>query len=139
MADYAAYLKCLQAGEIELNPFLAFLAMKPEEFREGYARFRMTIRPEYMQDAGIMQGGLIVAMADETAAHAIMTLLKPGEGLTTIELKNSFLAPAKDGDLIAEAQVYKKGRTLMIADCTVTDDQARPVVRLSATFMIMRE
>jgi len=139
MADYETYLKRLQAGELHLNPFLAFLDMRPEEMGDGYARFRMPIRPEYLQGAGNMQGGMIVAMADEAAAHAIMTLLKPGEGLTTIELKSNFLAPAKAGDLVAEARVYKKGRTLMIADSTVTDDGARPVLRLSATFLVIRE
>jgi uncharacterized protein (TIGR00369 family) len=99
----------------------------------------MPIRPQYLQGAGNMQGGMIVAMADEAAAHAIMTLLQPGEGLTTIELKSNFLAPVRAGDLVAEARVFKKGRTLMIADCTVNDDSGRPVLRLSATFLIIRE
>ena len=139
MSDYGAYLKRLQAGELHLNPFLAFLDMRPEAIDDGYARFRMPIRPEYLQGAGNMQGGMIVAMADEAAAHAIMTLLKPREGLTTIELKSNFLAPVRAGDLVAEARVFKKGRTLMIADCTVTDDRERPVLRLSATFLIIRE
>ena len=138
MNDFGAYLKRLQAGELDLNPFLAFLAMKPEEFGEGYARFRMAIRPEYLQGAGIMQGGLMVAMADESIAHAIMTLLSPSEGITTIELKSNFLAPVKAGELVSEARVFKKGRTLIIGDCLVSDDQGRALVRCSATFLVMR-
>ena len=63
-----------------------------DELKDGYARFRMPVRPEYLQGAKTMQGGLIVALADEAIAHAMMTQLSPEEGLTTIELKSNFLA-----------------------------------------------
>ncbi len=65
MSDYPAYLRRLQSGEKGLNPFLDFFGIIMEELKEGYARFRMPVRPEYIQVAGIMQGGVIVAMADE--------------------------------------------------------------------------
>ncbi len=109
MADYTAYLRRLQAGEEGLNPFLSYFGIAVEELREGYARFRMPVRPEYIQVAGFVQGGIIVAMADEAISHAIMTVLKPDIGLTTIELKSNFLAPVREGELIAEARVFKKG------------------------------
>ena len=95
----------------------------------------MPVRPEHMQGAGFMQGGVIVAMADETIAHAIMTVLKPDTGITTIELKSNFLAPVRGGDLIAEARVFKKGRTLIIGDCLVKNGDNREVLRCSATFL----
>ena len=121
MPDYPAYLRRMQSGEEGLNPFLSYFGIALEELQEGYARFRMTVRPEYMQGAGFMQGGVIVAMADEAIAHAIMTVLKPDTGITTIELKSNFLAPVREGELIAEAHVFKKGRTLIIGDCLVTN------------------
>jgi len=139
MPDFAGYLQRIQAGDKGQNPFLGFLDMRLEELGEGRARFRMPIRPEYMQGAGIMQGGLIVALADESIAHAIMTLLKPDEGITTVELKSNFLAAARTGDLVAEAQVFKKGRSLIIGDCLVSDDSGRAIVRCSATFLLLRD
>ena len=135
MADYAAYLRRLQAGEEGLNPFLTYFGVTLEEVQEGYARFRMPVRPEYMQGAGFMQGGVIVAMADETIAHAIMTVLTPDTGITTIELKSNFLAPVREGELVAEARVFKKGRTLIIGDCLVRNGGNREVLRCSATFL----
>jgi uncharacterized protein (TIGR00369 family) len=135
MADYPAYLRRLQTGEEGLNPFLSYFGIALEELQEGYARFRMPIRPEYMQGAGFMQGGVIVAIADEAIAHAIMTVLKPDTGITTIELKSNFLAPVREGDLIAEARVFKKGRILIIGDCLVKNGENREVLRCSATFM----
>ena len=135
MADYSAYLQRLQAGEESLNPFLSYFGIALEELQEGYARFRMPVRPEYMQGAGFMQGGVIVAMADETIAHAIMTVIRPDTGITTIELKSNFLAPVREGELIAEARVFKKGRTLIIGDCLVKNGENREVLRCSATFL----
>ena len=135
MADYSAYLQRLQAGEEGLNPFLSYFGIALEELQEGYARFRMPVRPEYMQGAGFMQGGVIVAMADETIAHAIMTVIRPDTGITTIELKSNFLAPVREGELIAEARVFKKGRTLIIGDCLVKNGENREVLRCSATFL----
>jgi uncharacterized protein (TIGR00369 family) len=135
MSDYPAYLRRLQSGEKGLNPFLDFFGIILEEMKEGYARFRMPVRPECMQGAGFMQGGVIVAMADEAIAHAIMTVLKPGTGLTTIELKSNFLAPVRDGELTAEATVFKRGRTLIIGDCLVMNGDDKEVLRCSATFL----
>jgi uncharacterized protein (TIGR00369 family) len=135
MPDFTAYLKRLRAGEKGLNPFLDFFKVTLEDLQDGYVRFRMPIRPEYLQGAGLMQGGVIVAMADEAIAHAIMTVIEPGTGITTIELKSNFLAPVREGELIADARVFKKGRTLIIGDCLVKNDNGRDILRCTATFL----
>ncbi|MEN6330558.1 MAG: PaaI family thioesterase [Smithella sp.] len=114
------------------------MEIKLEEMRDGYARFRMPVRPEYLQGADSMQGGLIAAMGDEAIAHAMMTQLQPDEGLTTIELKSNFLAGVNSGELIAVATVFKKGSSLIIGDCLVTDDQGKNICRVSATFLLLK-
>jgi uncharacterized protein (TIGR00369 family) len=109
------------------------------ELKDGYAQFKMPVCPEYFQGAKVMQGGLIVALADEAIAHAMMTKLSPQEGLTTIELKSNFLAGVNTGDLIATATVFKKGQSLIIGDCLVTDNKDKNVCRVSATFLLLKE
>ncbi len=138
ITNYVNYLEKLKAGQKGLNPFLDFLGIKLEVMKEGYARFRMPVRPEYLQGADSMQGGLIVAMGDEAIAHAMMTELQPDEGLTTIELKSNFLAGVNSGELIAEATVFKKGSSLIIGDCLVIDDQGKKICRVSATFLLLK-
>ncbi len=90
--NYRLYLKKIRDGQKGINPFLDYLGITLVDLKDGYARFRMPVRPEYLQGAKKMQGGLIVALADEAIAHAMMTQLRPEEGLTTIELKSNFLA-----------------------------------------------
>jgi acyl-CoA thioesterase len=122
-----------------MNPFLDFFGITIIELKDGYARFKMPVRPEYLQGAKAMQGGLIVALADETIAHAMMTQLSSDEGLTTIELKSNFLAGVSDGELIANATVFKKGQSLVIGDCLVTDNKEKSVCRVSATFLLLKK
>ncbi|NLN60552.1 MAG: PaaI family thioesterase [Deltaproteobacteria bacterium] len=139
MFDYATYLSRLQAGDTTINPFLAFLDIRLDEISTGFARFHMAAKPEYLQGAGLVQGGLMVALADETIAHAIMSVLKGNEGLTTVELKSNFLAPVKNGTLTAEATVFKKGRSIIVGDCLIRDDQERQILRCTATFLVVAE
>jgi uncharacterized protein (TIGR00369 family) len=139
ITDYNKYLEKLRAGRKGMNPFLDFLGIKLIELKDGYAQFRMPIRPEYLQGARLVQGGLIVALADETIAHAMITQLLPTEGITTIELKSNFLAGVKNGELTATATVFKKGKSLVIGDCLVTDDKGNNICRVSATFLILHK
>jgi acyl-CoA thioesterase len=109
------------------------------EFKDGYARFTMPVRPQYLQGAKTMQGGLIVALADEAIAHAMMSKLGQDEGLTTVELKSNFLAGVSSGVLTATATVFKKGQSLIIGDCLVTDDKEKNICRVSATFLLLKK
>ncbi len=135
--NYPLYLEGLKTGQKGLNPFVDFFSISVAQIGAGHACFKMPVRPEYLQGAKIMQGGLIVALADEAIAHAMMTQLSPDEGLTTIELKSNFLAGVDSGELIAEASVFKKGQSLMIGDCLVTHEKGKKVCRVTATFMLL--
>lgn len=136
---YNLYLEKIQSGEKGLNPYLDYFQITLTELSFGRACFKMPVRPEYLQGANAMQGGLIVALADEAIAHAMMTQLSPEEGLTTIELKSNFLSSVDDGELIAEATVFKKGQSLMIGDCIVMNGQGKNICRVSATFMLLKK
>jgi uncharacterized protein (TIGR00369 family) len=122
-----------------MNPFLDYFGITMIELKNGYTRFMMPVRPEYLQGAKTMQGGLIVALADEAIAHAMMSQLNPDEGLTTIELKSNFLAGVSSGELTATATVFKKGQSLVIGDCLVTDNKGKNICRVSATFLLLKK
>jgi acyl-CoA thioesterase len=137
--DYLDYLKKLADGHPVDNPFLDFMGMELEKIENGYARFSMLIRPEFIQGAGIMQGGLGIAFSSETVAQAVMTTLETGNNITTLELKNNFISPAVSGRLTAEATVFKKGSRIIIADCIVRDEQGRDISRSTSTLMVLKK
>lgn len=137
MVDYGNYLKRLQDGDRSMNPFLTFMGMTVDALDSGSARFRMPVRLEFIQGAGVVQGGLIVAFASEAIAHAVMTLLEPGEGISTIELKNNFLASVKEGEIIADATVYKKGGQIIIGDCLVSSASGKALSRTTSSILLL--
>jgi uncharacterized protein (TIGR00369 family) len=137
--NYHLYLEEVMKGKKGLNPFLDHFSVTLTKIAPGEVTCSMPVRPEYLQGAKIMQGGMIVALADEAIAHAMMTMLEPDEGLTTIELKSNFLAGVDKGELRAKATVFKKGRSLMIGDCLVTDEKGKNICRVSATFMLLKK
>ena len=138
MFDPGKYLKCLQNGDYTINPFLSFMGIRCEEIGRGYARFCMTVKPEFLQGAGWVQGGILVALADEAIAHAIMTVLEKNEGLTTVSLKSDFLKSVSNGFLVAEASIFRKGKTIVLADCFVKNDSGHDILRCAETFLIMK-
>jgi len=50
-----------------------------------------------------------------------------GRGLPTVDLRIDYLRPAQKGDLFAEAAVVKGGRTLGVADITVTNGAGKKI------------
>ena len=137
MFDYGKYLKRLQEGDLSINPFLAFMGVTLEALGDGSARFRMTVRRDFLQGAGVVQGGLVVAMSSETIAHAVMTQLATGESIATIELKNNFMASLKEGEAIAEATVFKKGHRVIIGDCLVSSDSGKILSRTTSSILLL--
>ena len=78
------------------------LGMALEEVRPGYARLRMTVRPDMLNGHGTCHGGLVFALADSAFAFACNSrnVVTVASGCTI-----EFLAPAEEGDvLVAEAQ-----------------------------------
>jgi acyl-CoA thioesterase len=73
-----------------------------EEARAGYARIRMTLRPDMLNGHGIAHGGMVFALADTAFAYACNS-----RNLRTVAAQASivFLDAAKEGEvLVAEAE-----------------------------------
>ena len=73
-----------------------------DEAREGYARIRMTLRPDMLNGHGIVHGGMVFALADTAFAYACNS-----RNIRTVAAQASivFLDAAQEGEeLIAEAK-----------------------------------
>ncbi|MGE5791295.1 MAG: hydroxyphenylacetyl-CoA thioesterase PaaI [Bacteroidota bacterium] len=101
------------------------LAMTLEEIRPGYARMRMTVRPDMLNGHHLAHGGLIFTLADTTFAYACNSHnhVTVAQG-ATIE----FLAPGKAGDVLtAEGHgQHSSGRT-GVYDIKVTNQDGRTI------------
>ena len=105
---------------------------------KGWAKVRMPIRQRHLQGAGAVQGGIIVALADQATSTALGTLITPDQTTVTVELKVNFIAPARKGELVAEGRISHKGRTLAVGDVTVSDSDGTLIARGMGTWMILK-
>src|SRR5262249_59441054 len=74
----------------------------------------LTARPEMGQEYGIVQGGILTALADTAAVYLLLPAAMDRGNVNGIELKINFLRPAlTDGtDLTAIATPVKIGRRI---------------------------
>jgi acyl-CoA thioesterase len=83
----------------------------------GWARARMTVRPDMVNGHGLAHGGLIFALADTAFACACNSW---GPVTVAAGAEISFLAPGRLGDVLeAHAQVRARSGRAGIYDVTV--------------------
>ncbi len=118
-------------------PVAQLLGIRSVISEDGAGRATMIVRDEHLQEAGVVQGGLIVTLADHAMYLALRTRLTPGQRSTTVELKVNFISPAKDGELTANARVISAGRRIIVAEVEVTNDREKLIARGLGTSLVL--
>ena len=87
----------------------------------------MEVLPDYLQEEGLVQGGVISAIADNAAVYAFLPDLKPDRTMTSIEFKINFLKAAipDRGELVARSTVIRKGRHVGVCEVEVAQSGDR--------------
>jgi uncharacterized protein (TIGR00369 family) len=93
---------------------------------------------DFLNPAGTVQGGFLTAMLDDTMGPALAATLDAGMFATTLELKVSFLRPAKPGRLVGRGRVVHSGTTIAFLSGELMDETGRVVAVGSATARILR-
>ena len=125
-----------QAADEEAPPVAVLLGMNSLPAPEGTGIATMTIQDKHRQRAGVVQGGLIVTLADYALFEAVHTRMRPGDTAVTVELKVNFLAPARDGELTATARLIGTGRRIVVGEVDVTGDHDTLIARCLGTCLV---
>jgi len=123
------------------NPFFCQMGIEVVSAEEGKAVLKMTVRPDMYNGVGWLQGGLLVALADEAMALAVYTQLLDGEGIATISESTSFLKGVREGVVFAEGKVIRKGRRVAFCEGEIwTENTSKALVsRTTAAFAVTHE
>jgi uncharacterized protein (TIGR00369 family) len=86
----------------------------------------MEIREGFLQEEGLVQGGILSAIADTAAVYTFYPDLPTNMTMTSIEFKVNFLRPAVPGAgaLVAKAKVVQRGRKVGLCDVEVFQSEA---------------
>ncbi len=71
---------------------------------------------EFTNGMGNVQGGFLAAMLDSTMGAALRTVLAEGERPPTLEMKVSFIQPAKVGRIGGTARVVYRGKSVAFVE-----------------------
>ena len=83
---------------------------------EGWVRIGFDGKAEFCNPAGFVQGGILSAMLDDTMGPAVFVMTQGEFYAVTITMSVNFLAPAKPGLIVGEADVTQLGKTIAFVE-----------------------
>jgi uncharacterized protein (TIGR00369 family) len=123
------------------NAFWRFIGVEVEDAREGWCRLRVTLRDELRNAPGApAHGGLYSALVDMAVGGALSTMHEQAEGgvgQSTLDLNVSFIAAISEGDVYAEGEILRRGRTVAFGEARIMDASGKLAAIGRATYLII--
>jgi uncharacterized protein (TIGR00369 family) len=91
---------------------------------------------QFLNPAGVIQGGFVAAMLDDTMGPALVATLGPGQFAPTTDLHVQFLRPARPGRLIGRGRVVRRGKDVAFLAGELADASGQIVAVGTATAQI---
>jgi molybdopterin converting factor subunit 1 len=132
-----SFLELVSSKAPGSSPVSRLLGSWPLGAEPGRARIEFTARPTFLNPAGTVQGGFLVAMLDGAMGPAAVTLLERGFAIPTLDLATSFVSPAQPGRLIADARVVHMGRSVVFTEAELRAEDGALVATATATSRIV--
>lgn len=116
-------------------------ALTPHEILEansesGYVKIEFAPQPAFENHFGNIQGGFAVGMMD--VVISIAAFVKSRQWIPTVEIKTSFIAPAKIGKCIGEGWVIRAGRSVTFVEGKLWNVDGELAVHATATLMAIK-
>jgi uncharacterized protein (TIGR00369 family) len=100
---------------------------------ESYDRIRLTVRPEHLNPAGLLAGGVSYAMVDYCMGSALWKHRESGERIATINIAINYLRTAREGDVICTSTMDRRNDRVAILSSRVFAEAEDGTERLLAT------
>jgi len=117
-------------------PFVTELGFTLHQMEGGASELRYAPRAQHLNSFGVVHGGACMTLLDVAMAVAARSL-QPDMGVVTIEMKTSFMQPAR-GALVARGRLLHRTRTMAFVEGTVQDIEGRVCSHATGTFRYLR-
>ena len=98
----------------------------------------VALMPGYLNNSGVLHGGITASIADEAAWHAIETHFGYGaRKSTTTELKVNYLRPIVGKQATARAYMVRAGKTLCVLRVDIFDEKKNLAAISTVTYMLL--
>lgn len=118
-------------------PYFGLLSMRIREVGIGYSIIEVEVAEKHLQPFGKVHGGVFASIIDAAAFWSIYYDLEETDGLTTVDLKLNYLAPAATGLLLARGRRIKTGKTLGYAEAEVSNGNGKVLAHGTSTVIVL--
>ena len=123
---------------INRSPYFELLSMKIRDVGIGFSVIDIDLAKKHLQPFGFVHGGVFASIIDAAAFWAIYYGIEDhNTGVTTVDLKLNYLAPAVSGKLIAKGRQIKLGKTLGYAEAKVNDVNGKLLAHGTSTVILL--
>jgi len=126
--------------KIKENHFMHHVGLKIHKIEPGMVEGTLEIEKHHRQQIGFLHGGVTATLADVVAGFASFTLVKPNQGLVTIEMKVSYLNPGVGNMATCRGYVIKAGQKIHFAEAEIyvnNDGTETLIAKCCATYAVL--
>ena len=113
-------------------PFVQLLGIEMRWFENGASELAYTPSHDHMNSFQVAHGGAVMTLLDVTMATASRSVDK-GLGIVTIEMKTSFMQPAR-GALVARGKLLHRTRSTAFSEAHLYDAEGQLCAHATGTF-----
>lgn len=125
-------LEALRQDRNKENKFADHNGIQITRLEKGHAVVEMEVDEKKLNPLGTVHGGCFFTIADTCAGAAATTF---GSNVTTVNAEMHYLRAGRNvKKLIAENREVKVGRTLIVQDVIITDENGTELVHGTFTF-----
>jgi uncharacterized protein (TIGR00369 family) len=119
------------------SPYFSLMSMELKDFAKGSSLVEIELQEKHLQPFGVVHGGVFSTIIDAAAFWAVYPEVDEDAGMTSVDLKLNYLAPATAGKLVAAGRCIKLGKTLGLGEATVTDQDGRVLAHGTSTLIVL--
>lgn len=121
-----------------MMPFAATCGIELDRATAEEVAGRLPWSEERCTSNGMMHGGAVMALADTLGGICAFLNLPEGAGTSTIESKTNFFRAVRTGAAHAVTRPLHVGRTTIVVQTDVRDDDGRRVAQITQTQAVLQ-
>ena len=105
---------------------------------EKWIKVGFDAKPEFLNPAGNVQGGILAAMLDDAMGPIVVAVSNAEAIAPTIDLQVSFIRPVKPGPISVLAQITNMGKQIVFLEAKLFDSNGKLCARAIASSFLVR-
>ncbi len=118
-------------------PFNSLIGIKLTRVHPDGVTIECELKPEIMNGAGMLHGGVTATLADSAVGIAILRHFNGERKITTVELKVNYFRPVISGKIFARARLRRIGSHLCIGQVDIFDSEENLAGIAIVTYMLL--